>query len=1217
MVNNLQNILEKYAKYSIGLFFLDPPTGFGKTRAILDFMYQEYLNAERHIIFLTDLKKNLPSDEFRQRFFADTPSVFERDVLFLDAYSAHLIRLFKEKLIENIKIKMPSELLASEEFRQLEREISNYLDFETNPNLKERFAKSVNDAESNFRKKLKGFIKDFGDKPIEKLEKIKKNHTWLIELYPSVLVREKRVLFMSVDKFLYHIDPIYDRPFTFFDENKGMLKDALLVIDECDASKDVLIKHTIESNLQKKVDIINLFNTIHSALGNRELPASVLEDSTMRQKRLAKWHLEEVKLTEEIASKKASKGSANEAERKLAKIQERIERAIDIPKIIEKMKKELQEIEQKVKIPYTIKVANPSKDRRFLFYDWRYHTVVRDEDKRYIGLKRDDKERRNEIVFLPKSDKDSTEFLPLIGYMNRIEGFISLFARNAWTLAANYRDNRNEDNINDNEEEFSEHNSLQSVLSLFQITDEKQQAYLIEKAQSYHRARKKKATKTAAEKTRSYYDTGYSYFAFEDSDTHALQSKIYVSTFPETPESQLATWAEQAMVVGVSATAKLPTVVGNYDLTYLIDRLGETYQEMTAEERDLLRGEYEKRFPNFEEKVNLETDFIGVQAGLETELLELFDDKEIVVNRVMTQIESDIQSEEGDDEYGDNVNFKIRRLLQLAKTFDRFVAAKDVTSFLCFLNIHPKKDSKTLPLSIVNAIFDKILIKHGLTNEDVKWDVLKSDNFEADKKQLLSQLTAGKKLFIMTTYRTLGAGQNVQYKPSTAEGLVDLFQFEGVKTADREKDFDGIYLEKPTHLLVNLNSKELNELPEQKRYAELNKRVCQVEALHERGYITAKQLKFEVNRAFHRIFQPFYKDIGTFKPRNLYDTTDFHYLVIRAIIQAVGRIGRTGLKNPHILILADANLAPHLTQFDTEGSIYSPEFLALCRRAHQEPLLNVEETVEPIKERAQSQNLKGWIWIHSKIKTQWAATNDRKDWQDLRRFVLQNPTLSTQNWRKSDFRWAYIELPKAADRYFYFAKEDFKETLIFFEKPPAYAVSLSEKAINLPKFMEMPDLKKYFEEQDFATQWQTGDYILSPVVFNNIYKGALGEEIGKWVFSKHLPELPLLDMPTDQFERFDYQIGQNTEGSFVDFKLWQEARSQTAAAPTHAHIRNKMTLTKASKVVIANIAADGVYPPILSQDKRILEVPRLIDLATQSVDFEAIKVLKSFLNSIF
>ena len=85
-----------------------------------------------------------------------------------------------------------------------------------------------------------------------------------------------------------------------------------------------------------------------------------------------------------------------------------------------------------------------------------------------------------------------------------------------------------------------------------------------------------------------------------------------MSTFPETPESQLATWAEQAMVVGVSATAKLPTVVGNYDLKYLIDRLGETYQEMTAEERDLLRGEYDKRFPNFEEKVNLETDFIGV-----------------------------------------------------------------------------------------------------------------------------------------------------------------------------------------------------------------------------------------------------------------------------------------------------------------------------------------------------------------------------------------------------------------------------------------------------------------------------------------------------------------------------------------------------------------------------------------------------------------------------
>ena len=41
---------------------------------------------------------------------------------------------------------------------------------------------------------------------------------------------------------------------------------------------------------------------------------------------------------------------------------------------------------------------------------------------------------------------------------------------------------------------------------------------------------------------------------------------------------------------------------------------------------------------------------------------------------------------------------------------------------------------------------------------------LKSDNFEQDKEELQQRLSCGEKIFVMSSYQTIGAGQNLQYK---------------------------------------------------------------------------------------------------------------------------------------------------------------------------------------------------------------------------------------------------------------------------------------------------------------------------------------------------------------------------------------------------------------------------------------------------------------------
>ena len=55
-----------------GLFLLDMPTGFGKTYNVLEFIFENYNREEyknTNFFFITTLKKNLPFDELRERFY--------------------------------------------------------------------------------------------------------------------------------------------------------------------------------------------------------------------------------------------------------------------------------------------------------------------------------------------------------------------------------------------------------------------------------------------------------------------------------------------------------------------------------------------------------------------------------------------------------------------------------------------------------------------------------------------------------------------------------------------------------------------------------------------------------------------------------------------------------------------------------------------------------------------------------------------------------------------------------------------------------------------------------------------------------------------------------------------------------------------------------------------------------------------------------------------
>ena len=94
----MQDLLKKFCSTKTnGLLLVDMPTGTGKTYNAVKFIYENYKNIDNKIIFITNLKKNLPINDLRKFFENDNRlDDFNKDFLFLDNNVDVLIEHFED-----------------------------------------------------------------------------------------------------------------------------------------------------------------------------------------------------------------------------------------------------------------------------------------------------------------------------------------------------------------------------------------------------------------------------------------------------------------------------------------------------------------------------------------------------------------------------------------------------------------------------------------------------------------------------------------------------------------------------------------------------------------------------------------------------------------------------------------------------------------------------------------------------------------------------------------------------------------------------------------------------------------------------------------------------------------------------------------------------------------------------------------------------------------
>lgn len=1127
----MKNIIKDYCendKHENGLFLLDMPTGSGKTHFVLDFIVDYVKNdGPKRIFFITNYIKNLPIDELKERFLREgLTKRFDEVFLYIKSNVDSLLENFREDMTEKIRSCLP-EKSSFNDALEIIRLIKNLEknDSGTSKKAVEKFKDDLRlKYEPALRKDIRKALKNFKtiDRKLKEI-KTKEKWSWVGELYPNIFTREKKIIFMTADKFLRYNDTLIENSYQFY--NSAIIEKSIIFIDEVDATKDVMIKAIIED--KKRYDYIDMFRNIYGALESRHThPTKIYAEST-------EWR-SGAKRTLEAFTKNVYERS--------------------------------KEICEHYKLDYNFKVSDASvDDESFIFHD--YTSLIIRKDGAYIHCNFDENQRINRITFEKEKQETTNNILKMFYELYGFTNYFKAFVRG---MAWNYQINKVGDSI-------SFESAVQTILDQFRFNEGDVKRSLTSEIILRSKNRKINDKDTFDQ---SFYNHGFRYYEFEDDERHDLNSRIMLTSYSTSPEKILSAICSVAKVIGMSATASIKTVTGNYDMTYLESVPDINIHKISSEESRTLKEYFENSVSKYKDEVEIVVKEFQKEEYSRESWNSVFEDPKYA-EHVFEKLDLKIIS--------NNKNFLCERYLKIAKVYREFVVHDDIKSMLCFLNKHPKFGDNELDLGILHEVFDFIISqnKKELSKESVV--ILDSDDFEAKKANIIDRLKKGDKLFVITTYQTLGAGQNIQYEVSDIEKYVKINDY----PSRNVKDFDAIYVDKPTNIVPSIQKDD--------RITSLAEFIFYIEFLLQNGEISENVAHQAIKSAFKAL-----NSVQIIRAqREIYDAPSTKLDAVRCVIQAIGRICRTNIKNKNIYIFADGELRSFFDRpIKAYGKLFNLEFEKLHECLYSKSHFE-DKDIKKYEEHASLISKKTKNMINSILRREW----DRRSidiWHSLREFVLKNPTASDDVKHQLMYN-CYIEQPKNSSKIYFKEDGDFESTEVSFKECHDMTRSVSMESARLKELLSIPNMEAHFNKNGYCTHFKDDKFIMSPPIFKNIYLGALGEVVGKEILNSIGIQLKELD--ENDFEKFDFKMN---NGIFVDFKHWTGS-SGVSYSDKIEELLQKMESVGASKLYVINILrADSEEKKVFKRqyDKHtIIEIPYLYDTEKMSWNDEALREL--------
>lgn len=292
--------------------------------------------------------------------------------------------------------------------------------------------------------------------------------------------------------------------------------------------------------------------------------------------------------------------------------------------------------------------------------------------------------------------------------------------------------------------------------------------------------------------------------------------------------------------------------------------------------------------------------------------------------------------------------------------------------------------------------------------------------------------------------------------------------------------------------------------------------------------------------------------------------------------------------------------------------LLNKEFIALLDKIKEQSSTQIEEA--SFENRASLLSVRVNKFINNMLREDW--TDDRiVKWQQLRELVLRAPTMDAEQLSKNFIaKNFYVEIPEKNNHLFYRQEEDYNNIEISFTKRKNFNLEVSDVASKLNILMSIPEIKTFFIKKGWATHFKTNDYIMSPALFNNIYKGALGEVVGRYLFWYVLKlEMEEISDP-NLFELFDYKLVNFP--IYLDFKNWHETTIFKDEDMLNK-IESKAAKCSCRFVIIANIVSEKEWEihRMERDDLTIIEIPSLLtEKTTLTHNFKAWDEIRRCIN---
>ena len=342
------------------------------------------------------------------------------------------------------------------------------------------------------------------------------------------------------------------------------------------------------------------------------------------------------------------------------------------------------------------------------------------------------------------------------------------------------------------------------------------------------------------------YSVDINYYEFIDDEEHSTTTNFGYTELNDTPEKWLLKISMRAKVLGISATAQIESVLCNYDIPFLKDQLGSNFLLLENSEQKKLEANFKKEMEAYHNgKVTVRVNVIDeaairLQQSITDQFMDLLEDIDEAESESikLSHLLSNLSNTE-------NREYISHRYLNLFRVLKYFLRNSDMESLLVLNMPLPKMDHPAFDETYIRKFFEQIILLHSadgqLTNAELV--ILNSQDFDSKKDELLQKLGKGSKVAVLSSYLTIGAGQNLQYPVPESNSCFSIQPNKQTDKRNQTKDFDGLYLGDITYNVLSSSQLFKNQATGSEK--ELLKYLFQIESLSENSEISpAKKREF-------------------------------------------------------------------------------------------------------------------------------------------------------------------------------------------------------------------------------------------------------------------------------------------------------------------------------------------------------------------------------------